>query len=459
MKHLLWLFVVMPLCAWAGVDGLWKDGRGSYWVIFHEAAGGALAVELDATLARSALWTGSLSATTLTLTGQSGEKASFAVNSGSTALSGTLSGQPFTAASVLSHFGGGYDGIYAVSSGRYLVYLTLKDGSGNAVLLLDLAIGATGLSHQVYAGLFAPATRKLSGTSLTAANATADLTFDESGGISGRLRGASLTATPVIYQVLPETSSDYLGYSANSPGYKILSGKSVKVVNLPEEESFFAIYTPAVVQKNRVMVVVHGTDGTPYEEIKDEVEFADQYGYIVLGIQWLNKATDTYASGKGVYRIIGKALDHLKRTTGNDLSRVAYVGFSRGSAVSYEVTWRDRQSRKLFDLTVSHSGGIPVKMNPAPVGDDPDVFFSSLTNGTLGSTAMSGSKFFLYCGEKDEQWGAEMCEQINNAKTQLEKNGGSVVRLIDDPVGKHAGYRVNASYHTAGVQAFIDATP
>jgi hypothetical protein len=33
------------------------------------------------------------------------------------------------------------------------------------------------------------------------------------------------------------------------------------------------------------------------------------------------------------------------------------------------------------------------------------------------------------------------------------------VRLIDDPVGKHAGYRANPSNHTAGVQAFIDATP
>ncbi len=41
----------------------------------------------------------------------------------------------------------------------------------------------------------------------------------------------------------------------------------------------------------------------------------------------------------------------------------------------------------------------------------------------LAATAMSGSKFFLYCGEKDEQWGSEMCQQINYANTQILKYG------------------------------------
>jgi|CXWL01.1.fsa_nt_gi hypothetical protein len=461
MKRFVCLLVLMPLLSWAGVDGLWKDGKGSYWVLFHEAAGGALAVELDATLTRSNVWTGSVAASTLQLTSLSGATASLTANSTSTALSGTVSGQAFSAATLLAHFGGGYDAIYSAGAGRYLVYLTLKDGSasGNGVLLLDLSFGANGLSHQVYWGQFAPSTRKLSGASLTSAGATADLTFDEAGAISGRLSGASLSATPLIYQVLPEGVSDYLGYYLTSPGYSLLSGKAVKVVNLPEEESFFAVYTPGVVQKTRVMVVVHGTDGTPYEELKDEVDYANQYGYVVLGVQWHNKAADTYATPKSVYRTIGKALDHLKRTTGNDLTRVAYVGFSRGSAISYEVSWRDRESRKLFDLTVSHSGGIPTELPVAPQGDDPGVFYNALTKGTLGGAPMSGTKFFLYCGEKDEQFGAQMCQWVNNAKTLIERNAGSVVRLIDDPVGKHAGYRANPSNHTAGVQAFIDATP
>lgn len=170
-------------------------------------------------------------------------------------------------------------------------------------------------------------------------------------------------------------------------------------------------------------------------------------------------AKTAYATPKAVYRIIGEALDHLKRTTGNDLSRVSLVGFSRGAAISYEVTWRDLQSRKLFDLTVSHSGGIPTVLPVSSPVDDPGVFYSALTNSTLGSSPMIGSKFFLYCGELDEQYGAEMCQRVNNAKAQIEKASGSVVRLIDDPVGKHAGYRVNAAYHAAGVQAFIDATP
>lgn len=460
MKKLIYLLALLPVISWAGVDGAWKDSKGDYWVVMHEAAGNAFAVQLDSRLTRSTLWSGSISSATVQLITQSGEKASLTANGDSTALSGTVSGQTISATSLLSHFGGGYDGIYAVSGGgRYLAYLTMKDGSAGSVLLLDLTVSAGGITHQIYWGQFTPSTRKLSATGLTSSAATADLSMDDSGVISGQLGGTTVSASPVIYQALPEMSSDYLGYSAKSPGYSNLSGKNVKVFNLPEEESFFALYTPASVQKNRVMVVVHGTDGTPYEEIKDEVDYADQYGYIVLGIQWLNKTSGAYASPKSVYRIITKALDHLKRTTGNDLSRVAMVGFSRGSAISYEVTWRDLQSRRLFDLTVSHSGGIPTVLPVAPPVDDPGIYYNALTNGTLGSTSMSGSKFFLYCGEKDEQWGAEMCQKVNNAKTLIEKNGGSVVKLIDDPVGKHAGYRMNPSYHTAGVQAFIDATP
>lgn len=458
MKKLLSLCLCLPLLAWAGIDGVWKSTAGEYWVLLHEGGGTAYALQFDATLARSTLWSGSLSGSSAQLTGTAGATASLTVDSAGTSLAGTVSGQTFAASSVAAHFGGGYDGVYAAGSGRYLVYLTVVEGSGTAVLLLDLTVGTSGLTHQVYWGHYNPGTRKLAAASLSSAGATAELSFDTSGNASGKLRGVSVAATPLLYQALPETDQDYLGYSAASPGYALLAGKNVKVVNLPEEESFFAFYVPATVQQNRIMVVVHGTDGTPYEEIKDEREYADQYGYIVLGIQWLNKSTGTYASGTSVHRIIGKALDHLKRQYGNDLARVAYVGFSRGSAVSYETTWRDLQDRKLFDLTISHSGGIPLTLQVAQ-GEEPDVFFGDLVNGRLGATAYSGSKFFLYCGEKDEQWGAEMCQQINYAKTQIEKYGGSVVRLIDDPDGKHAGYRTNAAYHTAGVQAFIDATP
>lgn len=459
MKKFLLMLLLSPLMAWAGVAGVWQDNKGAYWVVFHEATGTGYALKVEANLTQSTLWVGTLDSNTLQLTSTAGEKATLGVNTSSTILSGNVGGEALTANTVLTHFGSGYDGVYDAGNGRYLVYLTAKDNLSTAVLLMDVAVGSAGLTNQVYWGQFSLSTRKLSASSLTTSGASAELTFDETGSATGIIQGLGVSATALIHQVLPEGTRDYLGYSTTSPGYAWLAGKSIKVVNLPEEGSFFAFYQPTSLQKGRIMVVVHGTDGTPYEELKDEVDFADQYGYTVLGIQWLDKATATYASPKGVYRTIGKALDHLQRTTGNDLSRVAYVGFSRGSAISYEVTWRDLQSKKRFDVTISHSGGIPTVLPYAPPADDPGVFYNALTEGTLGSNPMGGSKFFLYCGELDEQFGAQMCQWVNNAKTLIERESGSVVRLIDDPVGKHAGYRVNATYHAAGVQAFIDATP
>lgn len=461
MKKLLaMLLLLLVSCgSRAEVDGVWIDSKGEYWVLFHESSGAGFALKVDAGLVNSTLWSGAVSGSSALLTGPTGEEASLTVDAGGAVLSGTVGGQPFAAGSVFAHFGGAYDGAYAVGNGRYLLYLTLKDGAGTSVLLLDVVIGDAGITNQVYWGRYSTITRQYRGDSLTTSGGVAELSFDDAGLVSGSILGASVSGTSLIAQALPEVASDYLGYYVASPGYAQLAGKNVKVVNLPEEDSFFAIYQPASVQKNRVMVVIHGTDGTPYEEIKDEVAYADQYGYVVVGVQWLNKGTATYASPASVYRMIGKALDHLKRTTGNDLSRVAYVGFSRGSAISYEVTWRDLQSRRLFDLTISHSGGIPTQLPHAPVADDPGVFYNALSDGTLGGQSMWGSKFFLYCGEKDEQFGTQMCVWVNNAKTLIERGAGSVLRLIDDPLGKHAGYRMNAAYHAAGVQAFIDATP
>lgn len=461
MKKLLAALILLLVSwsSWAGIDGVWIDDKGSYWVLFHESSGGGFALQVDASLDRSTLWVGTITESAALLTGPNGEDATLVAGSGGTTLSGVVGGEALSASAMFALFGGGNDGAYEVGNGRYLLYLTLEYGAERPVLLIDVAIGNAGITNQVYWGNYSTSTGKYRGESLTTSGGVAELGFDDSGNLSGTILATAVAATPLIPQALPELASDYLGYYIASPGYAQLAGKGVKVINLPEEDSFFAIYRPANVQKDRVMVVVHGTDGTPYEEIKDEVAFADQYGYVVVGIQWLNKGTATYASPRAVYRMIGKALDHLRRTTGNDLSRVAYVGFSRGSAISYEVVWRDRLSRQLFDLSISHSGGIPTQLPYAPPVDDPGVFYKGLTYGTLGSQPMKDSRFFMYCGEMDEQFGAQMCTWVNNAKTLIERAAGSVVRLIDDPLGKHAGYRMNASYHAAGVQAFIDATP
>lgn len=441
--------------AHAGSAGLWKTDANDYWLVFNKTDGSALAVQVDGKLSASSVWQGQAGESSMTLTQAWPGSGTLSATLAAGKLSGTLTSggkqSPFSAGSPYGYLGSGVDGIYSTATaGRYQMLATLQINGAAAPILVDLDLNSKAL--EVYSGSFSNP-------------ATDTVQFTGKGVTKGADLNLSFTGTASTSQVFkpayPEAALDYLGVSKTSPNYSQVSSQGIKVINLPEEESFAVYWQPEKMQQGRVMVLVHGTDGTPYAEVKDELELAAKYGYAVLGILWQNQRSKTYATATQVYRIIHKALQHVKEKYGNDLSRVAYVGFSRGSAVSYETTYLDRQGYKYFDLTISHSGGIPTTLSvtPSDTSSNPDVFFSNLTYGKLGSAPLAGSKFFLYCGEKDEQWGTEMCKQFDNANSLILKNGGTVVEFIRDANGTHGGYRSNSAYHEKGVSQFISATP
>lgn len=453
--HLVLPTLLFASTALAAPNGIWQAGNGEYWIPIDNGKGTAYALSMDSKLSGVNVWSGTASSSGLAL---SSAGTALTVSQSGNKLSGTLGSQNFSATQVGAHIGSSWDGAYLLNNGRYLALTTVLFAGKAATVGVEITVGSK-LTPAVFWGSVDGATSTFSGTQI-GGSTVLSLTFDSAGAGSGSRGSDAVTASKLLGQPLSETSMDYLNYGQTTTSYTTVTAKGAKIVNLAEEKSFFTWYVPPTVDKGRIMVVVHGTGGTGYDEVKDELDFAAQYGYIPLGIQWLDKSAGTYFSGEQVYRIITKALNHLKNVQGYDLSRVSYVGFSRGSAVSYEVTWRDLQANKFFDLTISHSGGIPLTLAVAPgESTNPDVFFSNLTKGTLGATAMQGSNFFFYCGEKDEQWGAEMCQQINNANTQITKFGGTVVKLIADPNGTHAGYRLNSSYHTQGVTSFMTLTP
>ncbi len=60
------------------------------------------------------------------------------------------------------------------------------------------------------------------------------------------------------------------------------------------------------------------------------------------------------------------------------------------------------------------------------------------------TTAYSGAKFWLYCGDQDFGLGYAMCLEMNMAKTWVTSYGGTVERLYEDPTGGHGGLAKNA---------------
>ncbi|MBF0376124.1 MAG: hypothetical protein HQK72_01455 [Desulfamplus sp.] len=449
--------------------GVWQTNDGEYIVVLSDSISTSYAFKIAAQMDSLSFWSfnniedskvvfDQIWPSTGTITANLGSSDSL---TGTYIVSGVSS--PFAAVKLFDYMGSGMDGIYSSSvTNRYMFVSTLAVNNAPLPLVIDLDID-TG-KFDIFGAGFAEASAtktQLGGASLL--NNQNGITFSESdtGNNISIKQGTStilLEANPLFKPVFTETTQDYLGNFSKSPNFKELANKNIKVINLPEEESYFVYWQPEKLKQGRVMVLVHGTGGTPYAEIDDELEMGETYGYATLGIRWLSTKTLNYFSAAQVYRIISKGLQHLKDKYGNDLERIAYVGFSRGSAVSYETTYIDLMSKHYFDLTISHSGGIPTEVPMNPKQDTPDVFFANLIYNRLGNEAMSGTKFFLYCGEKDEEWGTQMCEQIEYAKAQIESHGGTVVEIIHDVNGFHAGYRNILEYHKRGVEHFIELT-
>jgi len=256
---------------------------------------------------------------------------------------------------------------------------------------------------------------------------------------------------------LEETTTDLLGMAAKTmPGQaQGVIDAGARVVNLVGPETFFLVWIPpgySDADPKRVMVVLHGSEGSAYAAIDAELENVTEQGYALVAVQWWrgNGPAD-YFSPRETYGLIDLALRYVAQTYGVDPQRSALVAFSMAASRSYEITYWDRAlGNGYFALTIAHAGGIPVE-SPMP-------FVTRLLGGEFGETPFAGTHFFLYCGALDEEWGAESCARMRNAEAIVTQYGAVIERFIEDPEGGHQGYRLNPEWHAAGVETFLRLT-
>jgi predicted esterase len=255
-----------------------------------------------------------------------------------------------------------------------------------------------------------------------------------------------------------ESDRDGLGYHARSRSFVICREAGVRVLDFKDPRSFAALWVPTNFTSGRVMVLLHGTGGTAYDELKDELPSARRHRYMVVALQWLDRETGRYLDAPVVLELIERALHHAAERYHADPDRAALCGFSRGGAVSYEVAWRDAGRHRHFRLIICHSGGVPPDSVVAPgEGWHPDRFFGALNRGELGASALKGCNFFLYSGDRDEQWGLRMSAQMANAARVLPLAGARVLEWVRDPEGGHRGYRTRADIQEKAIRYFLRA--
>lgn len=275
-----------------------------------------------------------------------------------------------------------------------------------------------------------------------------------------------IATIPLPAQILPETTTDYLGYyqlQGHTSAYQtVITQNGGKVVNLQADTSFFVLWVPAnyaTLKDKRAMLCIHGTAGTGYDEVRDELANAKANGFALVAIQWayFTAPTERYFSEDKVYRLIDTALKHMKAKYGVETNKTAYRGFSRGGLISYEVAYLDRaKGTNYFALTLALSGGQSPSFTPGKY--DRTAFMDKLERGEYGAKPFLGASFFLYCGLKDEQWDTLQAKYMRHTDSTVRKYGANVARLVIDPDGKHAGFQASAGYQASALQYFFALT-
>jgi len=224
----------------------------------------------------------------------------------------------------------------------------------------------------------------------------------------------------------------------------------VRVVNVRELGSFFTLRIPygyASQDEHRVMLLVHGSDGDAYSMIAGRMKRAQDHGYALVAVQWWLGESDRYLEPEIVYLLISTAMEYVGRTYGADIHAAAYEGFSRGSAIAYQIAYSDRVlDSDYFALFICHSGAMH---------EPGSLFIENLRTGAFGENAFEGQHFFMYCGMKDEQWGTAMCDYMDDAEQIVTKHGGIIERFVKDPDGNHGGFLESDTYYEDAINTWL----
>ena len=246
--------------------------------------------------------------------------------------------------------------------------------------------------------------------------------------MGGSINGGQRLGPPEKKHALPNEAQD------TQEGQYVLS-KGAKRLDLGKFNTYAVYWFPknyAKLDHHQVMFVLSGTMGNAYESVYHQIQWAKENGYGVIALQWW-VGGDTYLEPQVVEAAFTQARQTLSATYPINPKQMALETFSRSGSISYEIAyWNKHLKHPPYQLILVQSGGIP--------NDHPRPLIKDMIAGQLGPKPLSGSRFFMYCGMKDKEWGPQMCTNMHTAETILTNAGGKVVYFIEDPNGGHGGY-------------------
>lgn len=240
----------------------------------------------------------------------------------------------------------------------------------------------------------------------------------------------------------------------------------------PVGNRYFASYFSsgfAAAPKKRVLVALHGTGGAPEAEWSDYRSIIDGHGWGLLGLKYLDDATQIYDSDETIYANLVTIIEKARAECELGDAQFFVAGFSRGSAKTFAMAYLDKHGQQLFTAFGPQSGGAwkqpsgcafqnadgscgwqssdtqfptdcamiaagtPCTCSPVATATPPAIAekptFAETIVGSNERTAYAGSRFFLYCAVRDYEAGYRNCSDMEMSKAFVEAYGGHVEEL------------------------------
>lgn len=192
----------------------------------------------------------------------------------------------------------------------------------------------------------------------------------------------------------------------------------------------------ASASRRRVFVGLHGTGGAPETDWSvDWQHVLPSRDWAYLGLKYVDEATGVHDDPPVIYSHLKSLIADVRASCDVGSASFFLVGFSRGSAESYSVSYLDLHDRRLFKAIGNNSGAWP---EGAPL---PPVLAGFQMRGE--TNALSGAKHRMYCGELDDVHGQSMCVELQKAADFITRYGATVAMLYKDPGGMHGGLAKN----------------
>lgn len=260
------------------------------------------------------------------------------------------------------------------------------------------------------------------------------------GKASSAAKSVSITVASAQTQA---TCTAYLASNPNPSGIRAVTGSGVaqraallaaggKLVSISNR--YYLVYFPSkyFTESNPAVVIeLPGTGGYPEAGWNDWSSAMAERGHAYISLYWAGGTpsavsdTEIYANIKQIVQEVGAACPLAGKPKW-------LMGFSVGSAYSFGVMIRDVADQKLFKGQLAISGAA---IGPLTTGKD--LMHPTVEDSRSNALAVSGTKAWMYCGDKDFDHVWSMCTEMPNGETFVNTHGGSAT-LYRDPEGTHS---------------------